>query len=47
MAQREQQRSAGSGSLRATGTAPLVGFAMNAGYRLGIETTNELVWIKF
>jgi hypothetical protein len=35
------------GSLRATGTAPLVRFAMNAGYRPAIETTNEFVWIKF
>ena len=35
------------GSLRATGTAPLVGIAMKAGYRQAFETTNEFVRIKF
>jgi hypothetical protein len=35
------------GSLRATGTAALVGIAMTAGYRQTFETTNEFVWIKF
>jgi hypothetical protein len=35
------------GSLRATGTAPLVGIVMNAGYRQAFETTNEFVQIKF
>jgi hypothetical protein len=34
------------GSLQATGTAPLVGVAMNPGYRQEIETTNEFVRIK-
>jgi hypothetical protein len=31
----------------ATGTAPLVGAAMNAGYRQAFEATNEFVRIKF
>jgi hypothetical protein len=35
------------GSLRATGTAPLVGIAMKAGYRQAFETTNEFARIKF
>jgi len=35
------------GSLLATGSAPLVGFAMNAGYRQTFETTNEFARIKF
>jgi len=34
-------------ALRATASASLVGFAMNAGYRQRIETTNEFVRIKF
>jgi hypothetical protein len=34
-------------SLRATETAPLVGFTMEAGYRHAFETTNESVRIKF
>jgi hypothetical protein len=49
MAQRDRfqhQRSADWG-FRATGTAPLVGIAMNAGYRQAFETTNEFVRIKF
>jgi hypothetical protein len=35
------------GSLRAIGTAPLLGIASNAGYRQAFETTNEFVRIKF
>jgi len=31
----------------ATGTAPLVGIAMKAGYRHAFETTNGFVRIKF
>jgi hypothetical protein len=43
----QHQRGAGSKSLRATGNAPLVGFAMNAHYRQAIETTIESARIKF
>jgi hypothetical protein len=35
------------GSLRAAGNAPLVGIAMQAGYRQEFETNNEFVRIKF
>ena len=38
------------GSLRATGTAPLIGIGMKAGYRQAFETTNQFyqfVRIKF
>jgi hypothetical protein len=34
-------------SLRAPATAPLLGVAMNPGYRQAFETTNEFVRIKF
>jgi len=35
------------GSLRATGIAPLSGFAINAGYPHTFKTTNEIVRIRF
>src|SRR5271166_2360949 len=43
----QQHRCALRGSLSATGTAPLVAIAMNAGYRQELQITNESARIKF
>ena len=43
----QHQRGARSEFASSDRTAPLVGVAMNAGYRQAFETTNEFVRIKF
>ena len=43
---RERDDSAAGVRFRAPGTAPLVGFAMKAGYRRRFKTTNEFMRLK-